>query len=211
MLANDPDFTATQTLSIQLKLPLTTTSPPTTNPIIKSDNAYKPNAKLTWLNLVNFVSALDELDITAPAAVAAFTNQTNSHEIIFRHTDENDDEDNKNIKNGDGEDTTTEQTLAYLIVEKSKLMTSSSKANIESSTITVESEQLMDDVLVTANSSVFRVNEMRSGLYAIATKAAIYRHIKHSQSATVNETNKNSSIYKMRLTIRLVFQFEKNI
>lgn len=169
LTALDANYTATQSISIQIKLPMPSPRPSQLSNDTNKSTSSSP--KLSWLNLVYFVSAINELEIT-------YSNKTNSHEASFRDYQLNSTSDE------------LEQTLAYLIVEKSKFMSTHDS-------ISMEQEQLMDDVSIgNANLSLFRVNEMRNGLYSISTPTYIYSLIKGM------ENRLNSSIYTLKLTIR---------
>lgn len=178
--ALDANYTANQSIWIQIKLPSSNQYSNNNNESIQQTVATSPSPKISWLNLVYFVSAINELEI-------AFSNKSNSHEVSFRN------QNNNNIdENIDEEKSATggEKTLAYLIVEKSKFLSSQDS-------ISIEQEQLLDNTLLeNTNSSLFRVNEMRNGLYSIAAPTPIYNLIKGSKNRV------NSSLYTLKLTIR---------
>lgn len=191
LTALDANYTASQSIRIQIKLPASSSSSPLLlNEAINktTTNAAASSPKLSWLNLVYFVSAINELEI-------AYSNKTNSHEVLFREPlqQRNQDKDENNDNNKDEE---LAKTLAYLIVEKSKFMS-------RDDTISIEQEQLMNDVLVNS-SQLFRVSEMRNGLYSISTSAFAYNAIKAIRNTTnfTSNSNNNTSIYTLRLTIR---------
>ena len=169
--ALDPNYTTTQLISIQLKLP--TYSNKSINVMNEISHPLSPNSshKISWLNHIYFVSAINEIDIL-------FSNKTNTHEVFLK---------SRTRKNSSFNE--LEQTLAYLIVEKSKFMSTKDS-------ISIESEQLIDDVAVGPNLILLRVDEMRNGLYSISSKPFLYDIIKEVSNST------NTSVYSLRITIR---------
>lgn len=198
LTALDANYAATQSIWIHIKLPPSSTPSPNSEQLPNADHLTQSSTstsspKLSWLNLVYFISAINELEIV-------YSNQTNSHEVTFRHRIASETKDAAAAAAADSADDElhpSDQTLAYLIVEKSKFMSAQDS-------IWIEPEELIDGRLVSngnnkSNSlNLFRLNEMRNGLYSISTPASTYDLIK----ANYRKMTGNVSIYTLKITIR---------